>query len=265
MNQELTLKTAYQFSKEKPLPVQTLVPVGFKSSAKVRAQNEALSSSGLLISIVLHLLVLFAFISFQSKPNEPVIKEMPITVSLLSEVPEAPMIENKQQPEPKEIKRKVEPIKQAKPVLNVPSPQPVISDVPVANPVPVQAAESTPSKAETSAVAEVKTTQAAEKEAAKVSEDVDEPPKFGVAYLNNPKPNYPALSRRAGEEGRVLFKVLVNANGEPESVEVSTSSGSERLDNAGLEAVKQWRFVPAKRNNQAMSAYVTVPISFKLD
>lgn len=99
----------------------------------------------------------------------------------------------------------------------------------------------------------------------RLKKEVTEPPKFGVAYLNNPKPQYPPMSRRVGEEGRVLFKVLVNANGDPETVEIASSSGSERLDNAALAAVKQWRFVPAKRNNEAISAYVTVPIGFTLD
>jgi len=91
-----------------------------------------------------------------------------------------------------------------------------------------------------------------------------EPPKFGVAYLNNPEPEYPRLSKRMGEEGRVLLHVLVNESGAPAEVSLKKSSGSERLDEAALEAVKKWRFIPARKDNIALSAYVDVPIRFSL-
>jgi protein TonB len=92
----------------------------------------------------------------------------------------------------------------------------------------------------------------------------EEPPKFGVAYLNNPRPEYPRLSQRAGEEGKVVMKVLVSVEGRPDSVEVISSSGFERLDKAAVAAVKQWRFEPARKGGKALSAYVNVPLSFSL-
>ncbi len=97
-----------------------------------------------------------------------------------------------------------------------------------------------------------------------VVEEKEEPPKFGVAYLNNPAPEYPRLSQRAGEEGKVLMKVLVSAEGRPESVDVIKSSGFERLDKAAVTAVKQWRFEPARKGGKTLSAYVNVPLSFSL-
>ncbi|HEY7986747.1 MAG TPA: energy transducer TonB [Methylophilaceae bacterium] len=97
-----------------------------------------------------------------------------------------------------------------------------------------------------------------------VEEPKIEPPRFGVSYLNNPAPAYPPVSRRLGEQGRVVLKVLVNTAGNPESVALDTGSGSDRLDQAAIDAVKQWRFVPAKRNGQALSAYVLVPLKFSL-
>lgn len=275
MNQKLNLSSPIPFAKENLAALLTFMPVSLKMSAKrqgdirLQNQNEGLSISGLLVAIVLHGIVLFGFLSYPTQPSEPLIKEMPITVSLLTEVPEAPIVENQPQvqetPALKEVKPKTKPIQQLNKIINVPTPQPVVSDTPVASPVPAEVVNSASEPTDKSAITEAKAAPSAVNQAPKVSEDVVEPPKFGVAYLNNPKPNYPAISRRAGEEGRVLFRVLVNANGEPESVEVSTSSGFERLDSAALEAVKQWRFVPAKRNNQTISAYVTVPISFKLN
>ncbi len=101
--------------------------------------------------------------------------------------------------------------------------------------------------------------------AAPIREDVIESPRFGVSYLNNPAPDYPAMSRRAGEEGRVVMKVLVSAEGLAEDVQIEKTSGSDRLDNAAVNAVKRWRFIPAKKNNQPLSAYVLVPMKFSLD
>lgn len=90
------------------------------------------------------------------------------------------------------------------------------------------------------------------------------PPSFNAAYLDNPAPPYPAIARRTGEQGRVLLRVLVSAAGTAESVEVRTTSGSPRLDNAALETVRQWRFVPARQGDRAVAAWVLVPISFML-
>ena len=91
------------------------------------------------------------------------------------------------------------------------------------------------------------------------------PPRFDAAYLDNPAPGYPSLSRRHHEEGRVLLRVLVGADGRAESVDVAASSGFERLDHAAQEAVRRWRFVPARRGDGAVAAYVNVPVAFSLD
>jgi protein TonB len=87
--------------------------------------------------------------------------------------------------------------------------------------------------------------------------------RFDADYLHNPAPAYPAQSRRLKEEGTVLLLVRVSVEGTPLSVEVRNSSGFERLDEAGLQAVRQWRFVPAKRGGENVAASVLVPIQFK--
>jgi protein TonB len=87
--------------------------------------------------------------------------------------------------------------------------------------------------------------------------------RFDADYLHNPAPAYPAQSRRLKEEGTVLLLVRVSAEGTPLSVEIRNSSGFERLDEAGLQAVRQWRFVPAKRGSENVTASVLVPIQFK--
>lgn len=89
-------------------------------------------------------------------------------------------------------------------------------------------------------------------------------PRFDAAYLNNPAPAYPSLSRRLGEEGRVLLRVFVDPRGRAREVHIHSASGHVRLDRAAQEAVARWRFVPARRGEDAVGAWVLVPISFTL-
>jgi protein TonB len=90
-------------------------------------------------------------------------------------------------------------------------------------------------------------------------------PRFDAAYLSNPPPAYPPLSRRLGEEGKVVLRVFVEPDGQPAQVEVRTSSGHARLDDAALGAVRRWRFVPARRGEAAVAAWVLVPLNFTLN
>ena len=88
---------------------------------------------------------------------------------------------------------------------------------------------------------------------------------FDAAYLNNPAPAYPLLSRRNGEAGKVLLLVQVSKQGAATQVEIKQSCGFARLDEAALEAVRKWRFVPARRGEEAIAASVVVPLTFKIN
>ena len=90
------------------------------------------------------------------------------------------------------------------------------------------------------------------------------PPLFSASYLRNPAPAYPVSARRNGDEGTVLLKVLVNAEGVPLQVDVDQTSGSPPLDKAALVAVRNWRFVPARRGVQNVEGWVRVPVVFRL-
>jgi len=78
-------------------------------------------------------------------------------------------------------------------------------------------------------------------------------------------PPYPAASRRSGEQGRVLLRVLVGPGGRADQVEIRESSGHPRLDESARDTVRGWRFVPAKRGDEPVAAWVLIPISFRLD
>jgi periplasmic protein TonB len=90
-------------------------------------------------------------------------------------------------------------------------------------------------------------------------------PNFNADYLNNPPPEYPSISRRMGEEGRVVLRVFVEASGLPSRVEIKSGSGFNRLDQAARDVVTQWRFVPARQGNDKVAAWVLVPIQFTLN
>ncbi len=79
-----------------------------------------------------------------------------------------------------------------------------------------------------------------------------------------PKPRYPESARRDGKEGRVLLRVLVSEEGRTASVEVNRSSGIESLDQAALEAIKRWRFSPARLGDRPVESWVRIPIDFRL-
>lgn len=81
---------------------------------------------------------------------------------------------------------------------------------------------------------------------------------------NRVEPTYPSASRRAGEEGTVRLKVLVDEKGRPRDVAVATSSGFARLDQAAMDAVRKWRFVAATDGTNPISAWTQVAITFRL-
>ena len=101
--------------------------------------------------------------------------------------------------------------------------------------------------------------------AATSGEGAYSPAIFAADYLSNPRPAYPPLARRRGEEGQVLLRVLVSTAGRAAQLELQQSSGSALLDEAAQAAVRQWKFVPAQRGGVAVESRVLVPIVFRLE
>jgi protein TonB len=90
------------------------------------------------------------------------------------------------------------------------------------------------------------------------------PPSYTADYLRNPPPEYPLSARRLGQEGWVVLRVKVDPSGAPAEVHLAQSSGVISLDQAALEAVRHWTFVPARRGGEVVTAWVEVPIRFQL-
>jgi protein TonB len=83
--------------------------------------------------------------------------------------------------------------------------------------------------------------------------------------LNNPQPVYPKLSRRLNEQGQVVIRVYVGADGSAQQGEIKTSSGYDRLDQEALRTVLRWRFVPGQRLGTPEAMWFNVPVNFVLE
>lgn len=211
---------------------------------------------GLLFVVMVHgVLVLAMLLARAGKPESQLVSS-PVAARVIA--PEMAV-------EPSVVQKKAEPpaIEQSAPRTKAqahPAPAQAVK-LPISDTGTVQAVSqptATPSAAATPLPAHPKPSTAGGA-ALQISE-----PRFDTAYLNNPVPVYPALSRRMGEEGKVQLRVFVEASGLPSQVAIKTSSGSSRLDNAAQEAVRRWTFTPAKRGNAAVAAWVIVPIVFNL-
>ena len=76
---------------------------------------------------------------------------------------------------------------------------------------------------------------------------------------------YPPASKRLGEQGKVVVRVLIGADGTAQQAEIRQSSGYERLDRAALNTVLKWRYVPGKRAGVPEAMWFNVPINFVLE
>ncbi|MFZ0390976.1 MAG: TonB family protein [Calditrichia bacterium] len=75
-------------------------------------------------------------------------------------------------------------------------------------------------------------------------------------------PVYPDLARKAGIEGMVITKVLINTEGEIEDVQILKSA--TMLDDAAVTAAYQFKFTPGKQRDRLVKVWMTIPFSFKL-
>jgi periplasmic protein TonB len=93
---------------------------------------------------------------------------------------------------------------------------------------------------------------------------VQTPVYWKMKLLDMRPPIYPPRCLRLGIEGTVRLRVLVGEDGRPQDAAVRTSSGDAGLDQAALDAVRGWRFEPARRDGVPLRAWCIVPITFSL-
>ncbi|SDH10802.1 energy transducer TonB [Janthinobacterium sp. YR213] len=85
-----------------------------------------------------------------------------------------------------------------------------------------------------------------------------------VEYIKAPQLIYPNLSRRLGESGTVVLRILINEKGLPEQILIQKSTGYNNLDEAGRQAAQRALFKPMIENGKPVPVYVLVPLTFQL-
>jgi protein TonB len=205
----------------------------------------------LVVTLALAHALVVVLIALDAPALQTLRRPEPIAVTILRELPRPP---------PETLPKPL-PVKRIAPLPVVEPPPVVAPDLPRVVEVPTITLPPDPPKV----VAPAPVVAPAAPVAAAPPGDALVAPRFDAAYLDNPAPAYPTMSRRQHEEGRVMLRVRVGADGRAESVEIAASSGFDRLDRAAQDAVRRWRFVPARRGPDAVAAFVNVPIAFSLD
>jgi protein TonB len=170
-------------------------------------------------------------------------------------------------------------IEPPRPRVEPPPPKPVAPATPTVSkkaatlptpPMPLAIADATPAlNAPTGVVAQPQALPAITAPLAAAPAPVAAPkvelPSSDADYLQNPKPAYPAMSKRLGEQGKVVVRVLIGVDGTAQKAEIRQSSGFDRLDQAALTTTQRWRYVPGKRGGVAEAMWFNVPINFVLE
>jgi periplasmic protein TonB len=210
----------------------------------------------LALSIIAHIIVLSWINIAPVLPTQPSTPIETITVTLL-------------EPQPRENLREITQLTPspvtappAKTILTKSVTPATESIIPTTMPINTQPVQVTEQAIEP--VTETRTEQVTETLPTKTIEEYT-PPSLSAEYLHNPEPTYPLMAKRRGEQGHVLLQVTVSETGQAVVVVVLQSSGYALLDQSAVRAVKNWQFVPATANRQAVTAQVKVPVRFILE
>jgi len=192
---------------------------------------------GLLFVLVLHGAVLYKLWSYRISPKP--VDETTIMVNIINSpppdqpkppIPEPPKPQPVKPPKPQQLVAETPAVKPDEPVAYAPAPPPSVVEVP---PLPTQ--------------------------------PVVLAGELSVGCQERTPPDYPLLSKRMNEQGKVVLRVELGEDGHVAHVEVIKSSGSQRLDSAALSAVKTWRCKPTMRNGVAVKAVALQPFNFILE
>lgn len=209
---------------------------------------------GLAFALAMHAAALYGLWSYRLLPSPEEVATM--FVNLIAPPKPEPKVEQPPKPPPREVKlEKPRPIERPQPrqlvveaPVTAPS-EPVAPPPPKPEPLPpIEAAPVPPPPAP-----------------AKPAGPVTLANELSVSCPDRTPPNYPAAAKRMGEQGRVVLRVDLDETGRVTGARVSSSSGSARLDDASLAAVRQWHCNPARRDGEAVRAVALQPFDFILE
>lgn len=219
----------------------------------------------LIIVCALHILVFFSIAYVFSNDRVDISTQSETAISIqFAVVPESSAAEAfaPQVAEP-EASHEPEPVidSEPQPVVSLPKPKPKQQDKPKSKVRP----DANKSPSVPAAVAQGASSEKASPVTSAAPQSVQHRSEGdSAAVVRRVKPSYPAISRRMGEEGRVVLNVLVKADGTAGAVSVKRSSGFPRLDDAASNAVRVWRFEPYKIGGLAADHEYSVVVDFSL-
>ncbi len=217
-------------------------------------KHSSISLSGLVFVVVIHAgLLYFLFKQQLIPPPEQLatlmVNFIPSPQPKEEAKPETPPPPPKpkpkpvKKPQPQQLVAKAPPLSESEPVAPPPPPEPALEAEPEAEPEPV-----------------VEAAPAPQMPAGPVSLSSE----LSVACPHLNAPTYPALSKRLGEEGKLVLRVELDEKGYVDVAHIVNSSGFKRLDEAAMAAVKTWRCTPTVRNGQPVRAVALQPFNFVL-
>ncbi|SER32966.1 protein TonB [Nitrosomonas sp. Nm51] len=225
-----------------------------KNADYLGSKQNFISLPGLLFVLVAH--GVLAYVLW----NQRMVPAPEQMVTLFAEIISQPAPEATPEPKQEPTPAKLKPVKkpESKPKVKrlaskapkLPKPAPVVQPDPEPEPVAEQDVFPEP-------VAEVPPRQMETGPVTLSSE-------LSVSCPKLTAPTYPAISRRMGEEGKLVLRVVLDEGGHIDEAQVVDSSGYARLDNAALEAVKNWQCRPSMRDGQPVRAIALQPFNFVL-
>ncbi|MFM0321196.1 energy transducer TonB [Caballeronia glebae] len=238
----------------------TTTPAAFQSAPAANANPRVIAACVAVLAI--HAALLGVALTMRNAPLPRPIEAKSITAQLISETPQpapqpvavetppppkpVPKPVPKPQPTPK-VKPKIEPKPTPMPVTEAPSQ--------IAAPAPEPTPPAPPQPAPPPAAPAI----------GKPSMDLAAPKNVAHLSCNIAQPDYPAMAKRRGETGTAVIRLTVGLSGKIENATLQKSSGSSRLDDAALEAVRGSACSPYKENGEAIRASATVPFVFSLN
>jgi protein TonB len=215
------------------------------------SQQRFISLPGLLFVLIVHV-ALFYFLW-----NQRLIPHPEQVVTLFAELiaPPAPDTAPKALPEPAPVK--LQPAR--KPVI-----KPKQERLVTKSPAPAKQELATPEPSPEPVVEQVESAPVVSAPAPMPTGPVTLSSELSVSCPRLTPPEYPAISRRMGEEGKLVLRVELDESGRIDDAKVINSSGYERLDAAALTAVKSWQCNPSLRNGQPVRAIALQPFNFVL-
>jgi len=231
----------------------------------IRGQRTRVLALSVAASIALHALVLLAFPGM-GRRDAPRIEPIEVTLAkpelpraAAAPLPPAPRPDPK--PRPKEEARRPQPASKAR--VSPPAPEPPLLALPQ-TPLPQIPATQSPEfsvrapepRPEVAAAAPPAKAESAPSQPASVAKGARSDVRD--ASLIDSSVRYP----RTAEKGRVTLKVLVTRDGRAAAVDMEKSSDHSNLDQHAMQAVKRWRFTPARQGGEPVEQWITVNVDY---